>query len=216
MDFPIYKFVTDAKKFAIENPVVEKKTFDEWLNNYAVKIANNVRDVVVEDVAYLTLIREHIGELWKVIVNQTRPKDGKINLSPFELLWQTKDSLDNIYGGSITKTFFMQELIDEMKDDEMETEDTFFPKIDETVELDEIELTSKVSFDTVKDEVIASVSSDYDYYKYSVEDGSNDRFMEKQKNTNSFRDTIFDTIERLDEQNNTPEPKKENNIFEFE
>jgi hypothetical protein len=194
LDFPIYKFVTDAKRFAIENPIVSKDDLTQWINEYSVKIANNIKDVVVEDVMFLEVIKEHIEELWKIIVTQSRPKDGKITLSPFELLWQTKDSLDTVYGGNITKTFFMQELIDEMKPEEI-VEESYLPKIDENEILPEIEVTSKVSLNTVKDEVQNIVNKDYDYYKYSEQDGSNERFMEKQKNTNAFRDTIFDIID---------------------
>ena len=60
------------------------------------------------------MVKEHVEELWKVIITQSRPKDGKISLSPFELLWQTKDKLDNIYGGNITKEFFMQDPLAEL------------------------------------------------------------------------------------------------------
>ena len=205
LDFPIYKFVTDAKRFAVENPNIKKEDLENWMNNYAVKIANNVKDVVVEDVLFLETIKEHIEELWKVIVTQSRPKDGMLTLAPFELLWQTKDSLDNIYGGNITKTFFLQELIDEMKEDDI-VEESYFPTISTDEIEGELELTSKVSLESIKDEIKNTVSNDFDYYKYSDRDGSNTRFMEKQKNTNAFRDTIFDALEEVDN-----ETKTENN-----
>lgn len=208
LDFPIYKFVTDAKRFAVENPVVDKDDLTKWINEYAVKIANNVKDVVVEDVMYLEVVKEHIEELWKIIVNQSRPKDNKVTLTPFELLWQTKDSLDTVYGGNITKTFFMQELIDEMKPEEI-TEESYLPKIDENTVLPDIELTSKVSMNTVKEEVQNIVNKDYDYYKYSEHDGSNERFMEKQRNTNSFRDTIFDVIDDIKPKEEKPKDEIE-------
>ena len=203
LDFPIYKFVTDAKRFAIENPIVKKDALNQWLNEYAVKIANNIKDVVIEDVLFLEMIKSHIEELWKIIITQSKPKNGDITLAPFELLWKTKDSLDSIYGGNITKTFFMQELIDEMKDDaDNIIEESYFPTIDETDILPDLELTSKVKLDDVKDEVKSMINKDYDYYKYSDRDGSNERFMEKQRNTNSFRDTIFDVIDNLDTETN--------------
>ena len=88
------------------------------------------------------MIYEHIKQLWSFIIIQSRPKkEGNVLLSPFELLWETKDKLDNVYGGNITKTFFMQELIDEMKE---ETEisdkvDNYFDDIDENAELAELE-----------------------------------------------------------------------------
>ena len=198
-----------AKKFAIENPVISKNDLDEWINNYTVKIANNIKDVVVEDVTFLEMVKDHVEELWKVIITQSRPKDGKISLSPFELLWQTKDKLDNIYGGNITKEFFMQELIDEMKPEEV-VEESYFPTINENENLPEIEKTSKVSLESVRKEVDNIVGKEYDYYKYSENDGSNARFMEKQKNTNALRDAIFDAIDELN-----PEPdseKKEDTI----
>ena len=154
------------------------------------------------------MIKEHIEELWKVIINQSRPKDDKITLSPFELLWQTKDKLDNIYGGNITKTFFMQELIDEMKPEEV-VEESYFPTINENEALPEIEKTSKVTLESVRNEVDNIVGKDYDYYKYSEKDGSNTRFMEKQKNTNAFRDTVFDTLDDLN-----PEPEKKEDSIE--
>jgi hypothetical protein len=102
----------------------------------------------------------------------------------------------------------MQELIDEMKPEEI-TEESYLPKIDENTVLPDIELTSKVSINTVKDEVQNIVNKDYDYYKYSEHDGSNDRFMEKQRNTNSFRDTIFDVIDDIKPKEEKPKDEIE-------
>ena len=44
--------------------------------------------------------------------------------------------------------------------------------------------------------VISSVdnSKPFNYYEYSELDGSNDRFMRKQKNTNQLSDPIFDKL----------------------
>ena len=103
----------------------------------------------------------------------------------------------------------MQELIDEMKPEEV-VEESYFPTINENENLPEIEKTSKVSLESVRKEVDNIVGKEYDYYKYSDNDGSNARFMEKQKNTNALRDAIFDAIDDLN-----PEPgteKKEDTV----
>ena len=42
---------------------------------------------------------------------------------------------------------------------------------------------------------MGAVNKSYAYNEYSVQDGSNDRFMEKQKNTNALRDAIFDALD---------------------
>ena len=97
----------------------------------------------------------------------------------------------------------MQELIDEMKPEEV-VEESYFPTINENENLPEIEKTSKVSLESVRKEVDNIVGKEYDYYTYSENDGSNARFMEKQKNTNALRDAIFDTIDDLN-----PEPSSE-------
>ena len=39
------------------------------------------------------------------------------------------------------------------------------------------------------------VHTGFEYDKYTQQDGSNDRFMEKQKNTNALRDAIFDALD---------------------
>ena len=194
LDFPIYKFVTDAKKWAIEHPSTTTADIDKFLQDYAAKYANSIKDVVVEDTLFLDEIYSKIEELWKTVIIQGRPKNNIVSIAPFELLWDTKDSLDDVYGGALTRTFFMQDLIDDMKTDN----NSVLIPIDPDTKLDELELTSKKSINDVADEIIKTVNPEYDYFTYSKNDGSNDRFMEKQKNTNSFRDTIFDSIDSDD------------------
>ena len=189
LDFPIYKFVTDAKKWVTENTKVKRTEIDKFIADYSVKIANNVKDVAIDDVEYLKMIYNKIYELWKVIIIESKPNKNIITLSPFELLWEVKDSLDNVYGNSATRVFFMQELIDEMKDaDNIKSNIMTIP---ENTSLPEIELTSKKTSSMIEDEIKNTVHQDYSYYKYSEEDGSNDRFLEKQKNTASIYDRIF-------------------------
>jgi len=205
LDFPIYRFVIDSKKFAVENPVTTKDAIDNFLSCYAVKIANNVKDLIVEDVVYLKMVHEKITNLFKVLIDQSRPYKGKINLEPFKLIWETKDIFDKEYGGINTKIFFLQELLDDMKTDDNESKENAFGYIDENVTLDELEHTAKLTINdtNVQNEVLTAVNKSYSYNEYSVQDGSNDRFMEKQRNTNSFRDSIFDNLEA-----DVPKPTK--------
>jgi hypothetical protein len=143
------------------------------------------------------MVNEKISNLFKVLVDQSRPIKGQIQLTPFQLIWDTKDIFDKEYGGISTKTFFLQELIDDMKDYEIQTDEQKFGYIDENVTLDELELTAKLTINSVdvQNEISSAVNKSYAYNEYSVQDGSNDRFMEKQRNTNAMRDTIFDNIE---------------------
>ena len=62
---------------------------------------------------------------------------------------------------------------------------------------------------SVRKEVDNIVGKEYDYYKYSEKDGSNARFMEKQKNTNAFRDAVFDVIDDIKQK-----PKKKEDTIE--
>ena len=81
-----------------------------------------------------------------------------------------------------------------MKDTEELTNEEALPKsIDENVDLPELELTSKVKLSDVQQSISDTIKETYDYYEYSELDGSNDRFMEKQRNTNSLREQIFNT-----------------------
>ena len=89
-----------------------------------------------------------------------------------------------------------------MKEDDI-VEESYFPTISTDEIEGELELTSKLSLESIKDEIKNTVSNDFDYYKYSDRDGSNTRFMEKQKNTNAFRDTIFDALEEVDNDTKT-------------
>jgi hypothetical protein len=195
LDLPIYRFVIDTKKFAVENPITTKDVVDNFLSSYAVKIANNVKNLIVEDVVYLKMVHEKITHLFKVLINQSKASKGKVSLEPFNLIWETKDIFDKEYGGLSTKTFFLQELIDDMKTDDIP--ENSFGYIDENITLEELELTAKLSINNndVQNEVLTSVNKSYAYNEYSVKDGSNDRFMEKQRNTNSLRDSIFDSLE---------------------
>ncbi|MBQ3415875.1 MAG: DEAD/DEAH box helicase family protein [Clostridia bacterium] len=176
LDFPILKFVTEARKFAKEHPTVTNMDILKWQSNYAISYANSISGLVVDDDKYINSIFDLVQNLWKVIIIQGRPIQGKISIAPFELLWQRKDILKNIYGDENTHEFFIQVLEDEMKKKAEEENDE-----DETLE--EFKPASKVKLEDIKTEIPSIVHNGFEYEVYSVQDGSNRRFMIKQKNT---------------------------------
>ena len=188
LDFPVLKFITDAQKFARQNSRIESNEIAKFLGNYAAKYANNIKDVVIDDIRFLEKIFELISELWKVIVIQGRPKNGVVSITPFELIWERKDNYQNIYGNIATKEFFLQELMDEMKDNKEDVEE----------ELPELEHTEKKQLEDVKDELPKIVHKEYSYKVYSELDDSNNRFLRKQENNNSLKDNIFTSVNNDD------------------
>ena len=183
IDFPVHKFIKDAQKFATENPSVTKETITEWLANYAAKYANSIKDIVVEDIDFLEHIFELVSDLFDIIVIHSRPKNGVINIKPFELLWESKEDLKNIYGNTNTKTFF-EELVNNINIDKVEDE-----------ELPELPHTEKLKLSDIENELPNVIHKQFGYFEYSKLDGSNDRFLRKQENTNSLKDNIFSEIE---------------------
>ena len=204
LDFPVYKFINDARIFANANRSTTIQEVNEWLANYAAKYANSIPNLIVEDIEFFNLIFDLIKDLWSVVIIQTRPRNGKTQIIPFELLWERKTSLSDIYGNINTKIFFLQELIDDMKKNE---EDPYScDNIDNNLvieELPELTPTQKLKLDDVKDTLNSVIHSDYDYYVYSEEDNSNRRFIQKQINTNQLRDSIFEQTEEKNDEDDT-------------
>ena len=65
----------------------------------------------------------------------------------------------------------------------------------------------------VRHEIPEVVHSDFDYDTYSELDGSNERFLRKQKNTNQLVDSVFAMEERDNDLKNRE--LKEMELFEF-
>lgn len=184
IDFPVLKFIKDAQKFASENTKTTTEVITRYLGEYAAKYANSIKDLVIDDIEFLEKIYQLVEELWKVIVVQSRPRNGNVTIVPFELTWERKDNLENIYGTFYTKEFFLQQLVDNMKvDDVSELEEN----------LPELPHTSKLTLKDVEHELPNIIHKEFGYFDYSKLDNSNDRFLRKQRNTNSLRDTIFTT-----------------------
>lgn len=199
LDFPIHKFMQDARKYAKEHNQVTKDELELWLATYASKYANSVKNVVIDDIDYLQEIYTLIQKLFKVVVLQSRPNKGKITLEPFNLLWERKQTLNNIYGDDATEQFFAQELTENMKDVDTFEDDDLSDK--------ELEHTEKLKLDDVKDKINEVVHPTYDYNKYAYQDGSNERFVHKETNTNTLRGSLFDNMEQnqTDNDNKTKE-----------
>lgn len=169
IDFPILQFMKDTKAFVKKNPELSKQEITNWQVEYAVKYANTVKDVVVEDKLYLEKIFDIIRDLWKILVIEQRPVKGKVKIKPFELLWETKKSLMDIYGNEETKEFFGQELISNIKDTEEDKADYEFT------------VTEKKHLSEVEAELKDIIHNNFNYAEYSVEDKSNERFLNKQQ-----------------------------------
>jgi len=203
LDFPVLKFVKDSQNWARAHGSTTETEINKYLADYAVGYANSIPDLVVEDKEYLETIFELTQNLWKIIILQSRPKNGNIGIVPFELLWEKKTDLADLYGGSIeTKTFFLEELLDEMKDvDDIDDE-----------EIDDFDMKEKKHLSDIQTDLPNVIHKPYGYYEYSELDNSNNRFMRKQENTNTLRDDIF-TLDNTE--TNKKEKKKEmNDLFE--
>lgn len=204
IDFPVMRFIMDCQDWVREKKIVSATDIDVWLAGYAAKYANSIKDVVVEDTKFLETIYDMLKELWKVIIVQSKNSGENIHVTPFELLWDSKIDLYDLYGGKkTTKDFFLQELIKDMKDE-----------IDEDSDVEivpELEHTSKLTLDDVKDNLQNVVHKEFEYYTYSDLDKSNERFLRKEKINNSLKDAIFDT-------NKNEETKKNemNDLFSTE
>lgn len=200
LDFPVYKYIKDAQQFAKDNPVISQEDLTKWLANYAAKYANSIKNIVVDDIDFLEEIYDLVCQIFNVVVIKGRPSKGMIKISPFELLWEQKNDLTNLYGNLNTKEFF-SDLIDNMVVDETEEE------------LPELEHTSKLQLKDIIYELPNVVHKQYDYFEYSSLDKSNERFMRKQENTNTLRDNIFAQIDN----NDIPKDESKNlqgNLFE--
>lgn len=213
LDFPILRFVKDAQKWADDTMKCTREEINEWLKEYACKYANSVKDVVVEDKAYLEKIYDLTCNLWKIVIDQSKPKNGIITIRPFEMLWDTKQEINEIYQNNITKQFFLQELIENIKiEDETKKEETleeYESKLPEN-----LPHTSKYKLEQIESQLKNVIHDGYDYSDYASKDGTNKRFVEKMENTNSLRGTIFG--QNLNKSEDTSYMKKveEKNLFE--
>jgi len=192
IDFPIFKFIIDAQNFAKDNPSTTTKAVQEWIAKYAAKYANSIPDLVVDDLDFFEELYNMMVELFDVIIIHTRPRNGNITIKPFELLWERKDDLVNIFGNANTKDFFA-ELTENMDDEKIESEE----------ELEELPHTSKLRIEDIEKELPNIIHKEFDYYTYSELDKSNERFMRKQESTNTLQDNIFVTKEEQENNDNT-------------
>lgn len=208
LDFPVLRYVKDAQEWANRTMKCSKEEIQEFLKEYACKYANSVKDVVVEDRNYLEKIYEIISELWKVIIDESKPKNGIVTIYPFEMLWKTREELNTIYQNNITNQFFLQELVDNMKDEDIHNSNK-----EESVEeyeknLPEYKTAPKYKLEQIESTLKSIVHDGYDYSKYSIEDGTNAKFIEKMKNNNSLNGNLFDGSEGTEDSSYMTEKKE--------
>ena len=184
LDFPILKFIKDSQEWARNNPSTTKYDIEVFLATWTCKYCNSIKDLIVDDKEYAETIFEIIKEYWDIIIVHSKPKDGKINISPFELIWQTKQQLNNAYGNINTQIFFLEQLVNEMK--ENNEEDNEQEEI-----IPEFEHTGKIKLEDIINDLPNIIHEEFDYFDYSDKDKSNERFLRKQENTNNLRDNIF-------------------------
>lgn len=208
IDFPVYKFIIDAQKWAKENPYVSKSDIEHWLGEYTAKLCNVVKNTVVNDTEYMDMMYELIKELFDIVVIKKQPSNGTIHIEPFVLLWQKKIDINDLFGGYMqTKEFFLQDLVNDMKPTEYIG--------DQYIESYELPHTEKLTLDDVKHEIENIVTKPYDYFKYSELDGSNDRFINKQQNTNHLNSIINDTNIIIDNTNTNTKKDKQYTLFDI-
>lgn len=205
LDFPIVKFIKDSQEWAREHATTTRHEIEVFLAEWTCKYCNSIKNVVVDDKDFAETIFEIVKEYWDVIIIHTKPKNGQIGISPFELVWKTKQQLNNAYGDWNTQTFFLEQLIDEMKDN---------PEEDQQQEeiVPEFEHTEKVKLEDIINELPDIIHEEFDYFDYSDKDQSNDRFMRKQENTNQLRENIFITHDNEEEK----KPKKKDLSLDIE
>lgn len=203
LDFPVLKFIQDAHKFAKEHPEVTKEEILRWLGNFTCAYANSIGNLVIEDTRYLEQIFTLVQNLWRVIIIQGRPNKGKIRIEPFNLLWQRKDMLNNLYGDENTHTFFIQVLEDEMKKAEENNNEE---------PAGEFEKKDNVKFEDIKKEIPEIIHATFEYDDYSILDKSNERFLIKQENT--FQKPLVSKIVEEKNKDNHEKHKAQSDLFE--
>ena len=208
LDFPVLKFIQDSQKWAAEHSSTTTHDIEVFLAEWTCKYCNSIKMLVVDDKQYAETIFELVKEYWKIIIINSKPHNGIVTISPFELLWKTKQQLNDIYGDLNTQTFFLEQLIGEMKEDKTDN--------NEIEVLPEFEHTEKVKLDDIINELPDIIHKEFDYFNYSELDKSNERFMKKQENTNSLRDNIFVQNNNVDEKNNKNKKEDQSLNIDFE
>ena len=205
LDIPILRFIQDTDKWVKSNNKRTTTEISEFLDLYACKYANNVTDVVRTDVLYLKKIRDYLERIFNIVVFKGHSKNCIYNLRMFESIWTKKDDLNllDIYGDQNTMSFFMGDLLEKNKENEEESE----------LEAPDFVVTSKLEEKDIQEELPNIVHKDFDYYKYSEDDNSNNRFLRKQENTNRVGTVLAPPTESIFKEVETEE-NKDKSLFD--
>ena len=105
------------------------------------------------------------------------------------MLWDTKQDINKMYANNITNQFFLQELVEDMKDDETTSSIKEVEEYENN--LPQMPHTSKYKLEQIESQLKNVVHDGFDYSDYSIKDGTNKRFMEKMEQNNSLRGSLF-------------------------
>lgn len=202
LDFPVMKFVRDARKVVEASPKMTKTEIAKFLAGWTVKYANSIPHVIVQDTKFLQKLYDYAAELWRVVIVQENTRTGTVIVKPFKLLWEKKTSLKDIYDIPATQEFFMQELIDKVKEEEGNavgnavSAGNIEDEENEYIDSKEFEHTVKYNIIDVREELTSLVSKSFDYSDYSSRRDSetvtaNARFLENQYKHNRLAGTVF-------------------------
>lgn len=201
LDIPIRRMIYDYKQWVRNHESTTRKEIDTYLAEMSAKYANTIPHVVNKDVKFLENVYEILKDLWSVVVDQSRPKKGNVTVKIAKLDWEQKsetnedDMMGNFFGDK--EEISVDDLLCQIK---VQTEEN--TEEDEHVDY-EFELTVKDKFEEVQPTLQDEIHKDYDYTVYSEQDGSNDRFLIKQTNTNRLKDTMLVTKQIENKDNNT-------------
>lgn len=98
-----------------------------------------------------------------------------------------------------------------MKPAEPDTDEEDYTEVDET----DLPHTNKLNIEEVASELPNVITSSFNYNKYSQDDMSNDRFLEKQKKQSSLTGTLFEQIADGRQEQSYMQRPVDDMMFEF-
>lgn len=175
LDFPVTRYIYDIKQWVGPGIIATNKEKNEWLVNYAVKYANSIKDIVVEDVNFLKNIHDIICKMFKTVtVESSSGKRGSREIKMFEPLWDRKYNIKDIYMDE-TSEFFLDDIADTMNSGDRTL--TGAKQEQAPAELTPEKKLHVTDIDKVLSDMI---TAEYAYKQYMDKDNANGRFIDKQ------------------------------------
>lgn len=198
LDFPIYKFIVNVHSWCNGGIDANDKDAKMMVAKFVANYMNSIKDLVVEDATIFELMYQQIYKLFTVITNKTKAKEkGKHHYTPYRLLWKKKswnNASKNIYDNvKETEEFFIDTLLDNIKDDENKNVVINNNSIKEEYDIDNINIHEHLDDFERKDKMTTSeviknnelgkiFNESYNYDVYANSEGKlNERYIRKQK-----------------------------------